>query len=98
LDPAKIEADDRPALPLTVTAPGYPANSLAEGAVVLELTVDEGGRAGEVSVVQGVASLTELAMSTVRSWTFAPARRNGAAAPGLAIVVLHFQRPVVSAN
>lgn len=86
--------ENRPALPVHAPDPGYPPNSVAEGAVVLQLGVDPAGDVTDIRVVQGVSSLTEAAVRTVRGWKFAPALRDGKVAASTAIVTIAFRRPV----
>jgi TonB family protein len=62
---------------VAVTDAVYPINSVASGTVVLEVTIDEGGKVAAVKVVRGIASLTEEAERAVRQWKFQPARFGG---------------------
>jgi periplasmic protein TonB len=51
-----------------------------EGVVVLDLTVDERGRARDITVVQGLAGgLTAAAIAAVTACPFSPGERNGVA-------------------
>jgi TonB family protein len=71
-----------PALTSSVEA-AYPAEALRdriEGAVVLELTVDEAGRVQNPRVVTpGGHGFDEAALAAVKRFTFEPARQGGAA-------------------
>ena len=46
---------------VAVTDAVYPISSVVSGTVVLEVTIDEGGKVAAVRVVRGIASLTEEA-------------------------------------
>ncbi len=53
-----------------------------EGVVVLDLVVDEHGRAREITMVSGLAhGLTEAAISALRTCPFDPGQRAGTAVP-----------------
>src|SRR6202050_3653695 len=55
----------------------YPVNTVAMGAVVFELTVDESGAVQTVQPVREIPSLTEPAMRAIKSWHFKPAMMDG---------------------
>jgi len=57
--------------------PQYPNNSVAQGTVVLELTIGPEGDLETVTVVRPLASLTEEAEKAVRKWTFRAATLDG---------------------
>lgn len=53
-----------------------------EGVVVLDLIVDEHGRARDITVVSGLAhGLTEAAIAALRACSFTPGERNGTPVP-----------------
>jgi TonB family protein len=53
-----------------------------EGVVVLDLIVDEHGRAREITVVEGLShGLTEAAIAALTACTFTPGQKDGAAVP-----------------
>lgn len=53
-----------------------------EGVVVLDLVVDEKGRARDITVVEGLShGLTEAAITALKGCTFTPGERAGAAVP-----------------
>ena len=63
-----------------------PLGSTVSGTVILEVTVEKTGKAGNIKVIHGISKLTEEAERSVRRWNFQPARLNGqrVAAPVLA--------------
>ncbi|MBL8605020.1 MAG: TonB family protein [Myxococcales bacterium] len=75
-----------PRLRQFVQAP-YPAEALAanaEGAVLLQLTLDAEGRVTEATVVQGLGhGLDEAALAAARQFVFEPGRRDGQAVPAM---------------
>lgn len=64
-----------------------------EGTVVLGILVDEHGAVAEISVARssGHALLDRNALSQVKSWRFAPARRGGRAIAMWVKVPVHYQ-------
>jgi len=81
------------ARPTRAIDPGYPVNSIGEGAVIMQVRINAGGSSvQEVRVVREEPSLTEVAVSAVRKWRFATDR------PASAIVVISFLRPVLSSH
>jgi TonB-like protein len=86
---------NRPPTPITLSDPGYMANSIAEGQVVLELHLSETGAIQDVRVVNDVSGLTEFTERAVRSWRFAPSLWNGRPVPGTVVAVVSYLRPAV---
>ena len=81
---------------IVTTSPApYPPTSVAEGTVILELTVSPDGGIEAARVLRGVASLTEAAGRSVRQWTFRPATLNGKPVRATVITAFTFTRPVV---
>lgn len=70
----------------------YPANSVAVGTVVLSVKLDQSGNVAKVKVVRGVATLTSVAVSAVKSWQYSAATLNGQPAAGKIVVAFVFQR------
>ena len=79
----------------TVTEAVYPLQSVASGTVVLEVTLNNGGKIAGVRVVRGLPSLTELAEQAVQGWRFQPARLNGKPVPSKVPVAFSFVPPNV---
>ena len=75
--------------------PVYPVRARRlglEGRVVVRVAVGADGRAAEVTVAEssGHAMLDEAALAAVRTWTFAPALRDGRPEPGALLVPVRF--------
>ena len=93
VSPSVKRQADQPALPLLLSDPGYPVNSVGEGTVVLELQIAPTGAIQAVRVVRDAPGLAAHTEKTVRSWKFEPALRNGSAITGMVIVAASFLRP-----
>ena len=76
----------------TATEAVYPLQSVASGTVVLEVTLDNGGK---IAGVRGIPSLTESAEQAVQGWKFQPARLNGKPVPSTVPVAFSFVPPNV---
>jgi TonB family protein len=85
-------SEDHPALPALTIEPDYPANSIAQGSVVLYGAVDAQGRVISTSVLSNVDSLTAPTEAAVRKWQFVPAREAGVNTDSAVIVVVTFRR------
>ena len=73
--------------------PAYPPDALANrvaGAVILQVTVNEGGDVSDVKVLRGHPLLDEAAVEAVRQWRYEPTLLNGAPVPVMATVTLMF--------
>jgi TonB family protein len=55
----------------------YPPDSIASGIVTLSINLDEAGQIQNVQVLRDIPSLTEPAVTAVKSWTFAPGKLEG---------------------
>lgn len=62
---------------VTASNIGIPFNSVANGIVELHLTIGEAGNLEGVQVARPLASVTEEALRSVRSWEFAAATMRG---------------------
>ena len=85
LEPVAAVEVTRMPLPLGRCSGKYTDEARAaavEGVVVLDLIVDEHGRARDITVVSGLAhGLTEAAIAALRACTFTPGERNGTPVP-----------------
>jgi TonB family protein len=70
----------------------YPENSVSKGTVVLDVTVGKGGQAKKIRVVQGVQTLTQQAVSAVKTWSFNPATIQGQPIASQIVIAFVFQR------
>jgi len=70
----------------------YPPNTLAQGTVVLDVTIGKSGQVVTVIAVRGVGALTQSAISAVKSWAYNPATVKGKPVTGKLVVAFVFQR------
>lgn len=88
-----MPGEDCAALPQNIVDPGYPAASLATGAVVLEVRLNAAGSVTGVKTVIGITPLTEQAVKAVKKWQFSPAMISGKPVSSTAFVVISFVLP-----
>jgi len=74
----------------------YPVNSVAQGTVVLDVTVDKYGNIKRTDVIRDVPSLTPEAITAVKRWTISPATFNGKAITSKLIVAFVFRSPTMT--
>ena len=96
LSDISVVGTDTPPIPVSVSDPGYPPTSVAEGEVVLELRISETGSIGPVSLIKDTPGLSAFTEDAVRRWKFSPATRSGQPVPGTVVAVVSYLRPVVS--
>jgi len=93
------ESHFQPALAVSISDITIPFQSLANGTVVLNVTVSEKGEVGDVQARRDIASITEQAIRSIKTWKFAPARLNGNAVASIVTVAVTFNpAPPLSAN
>jgi len=81
-----------PPMPLSVVSSPYPSQSLFGGEVVLDALIDNRGRMVEAKVVRGASPFLENALSTVRTWSFFPARLDGQAVAARVGITFQFSQ------
>jgi hypothetical protein len=91
-----VARQDRAALPLTLTDPGYPLQSVGFGATMLELQISNGGAVESVRVVVDESGLAASTAKHVQAWKFQSAMRGGVETPGTVIVVISYMRPLLA--
>ena len=69
----------------------YPVQSIADGVVVLDVSLDEKGAITKSSVMRDIPSLTSAATSSVQSWKFSPALIRGKPVQSLIRVAVVFR-------
>jgi outer membrane biosynthesis protein TonB len=80
-----------PAQIITASFATYPVNSLASGAVVLDVTVGNTGSVVKIHAVRALNPLTPQAIKAVKTWKFSPATFQGM--PIISHVVIAFVFP-----
>jgi Trypsin-like peptidase domain/Gram-negative bacterial TonB protein C-terminal len=76
-DPAGQAQDFSTPTPLSLVGSPYPSQALFGGEVVLDALIDSRGRLVDIKVVRGPSPFLEKVLSTVRTWSFFPARLDG---------------------
>ena len=74
----------------------YPPNSIAQGAVVLDLHIDKSGEIRKVNAIRPVASLTEAAIAAAKTWSINPAKLNNKPEAANVVVAFVFRSPTIS--
>jgi TonB family protein len=77
------------------TLPDYdelPANTVANGTVVLDVTIRKSGQVARVRTARSVADLTPSAINAVKSWSYNPATVNGTPNASRMVVAFVFQQ------
>ena len=87
---------DGPPQPTKIVDPGYPAQSVAEGVVILQMEIDASGRVHRTDIVTDVPSLTRAAAHAASQWKFKPALHGGKPVAGTVIAAISFLRPVLT--
>ena len=93
--PAEEKPRFRGAEVISAVEVAYPWNSIAEGTVILEVTVDHWGEIEDVRVLRDVPSLTEPARKAVKKWKFKPATLNGKPVTATIPVAFAFRTQVI---
>ena len=60
------------------------------GIVLLQVTVDEQGRVGEIKLIRGHPLLNQSAIDAVGQWRYSPTLLNGEPVPVIATVTVNF--------
>lgn len=92
-----LEQLDEPLRPRGVNAdPRYPPSALRrrlEGAVTLEMLIDERGEVVETKVTAGSEPFVEYVLDAVRAWTFTKPRHRGQPTKVWAVKTFRFEIP-----
>jgi TonB family protein len=70
----------------------YPATSTAQGTVVLDVTIGRAGQPKQIRVINDVPTLTQQAISAIRTWKFNAATIKGQPIASQIIIAFVFQR------
>jgi TonB family protein len=84
---------------ISVSDVTIPFRSVANGTVVLDVMISEEGEVRNVQVRRDIASITEEAVRSVKTWKFEPAKFNGKAVTSRMTVAVTFNpAPPLAAN
>ena len=92
----RIGGQIRPPIRIKEVAPLYPAiarSARVQGDVVIEATIDEGGKVADARVVKSVPLLDQAALDAVRQWEYQPSLLNGVPTAVVTTVTVKFTRP-----
>jgi TonB family protein len=93
------ESHFQPPEAVSVSDVTIPFRSVAQGTVVLDVRISEEGEVRDVQVRRDIASVTEEAVRSVRTWKFEPAKLKGRAVTSRMTVAVTFNpAPPFAAN
>jgi TonB family protein len=78
----------------TAAFANYPADSVSQGTVVLDVTVSKAGNPTRIRVVRGIPTLTEQAVIAVKNWGFNAATFQGQPTVAQMVIAFVFQRNI----
>jgi protein TonB len=73
--------------------PVYPQiaqSARVQGIVIIEATIDRGGKVSETRVLRSIPLLDQAALDAVRKWEYEPTLLNGVAVPVIMTVTVNF--------
>ena len=91
--PVRVGFGVRAPLKVRSIDPVYPPLALAarvQGVVIIEATINEGGRVLNARILRSVPLLDQAAMEAVRQWEFTPSLINGVPTPVIMTVTVNF--------
>ena len=93
------QADFQPAKVVSVSDVTIPADSVAMGTVVLQVSISKEGEIRGVNVRRDIPGETDVAVRSLRAWKFEPARLNGRAVDSKITIAVTFNpAPPVAAD
>jgi TonB family protein len=87
------ESHFQPPEAVSVSNVEIPIRSIANGTVVLDVRISDEGEVEDVQVRRDIASETEAAVRSVKTWKFEPAKLNGKAVTSRMTVAVTFNPP-----
>jgi TonB family protein len=99
LPPAPRDPEDSDCNPPQITSGQYaiyPANSIASGTVILDVTIDKSGGITKIHVIRGVPSLTRQSIKAVKSWEFRAAAYKDQPVASHTVVAFVFPSPAIA--
>jgi len=94
-NPASSTNAVAPAGVVSVAYADYPVNSVASGAVILQVALDTGGKIEDIKTLRRIADLDRLALAAAKDWKFQAAQFQGEAVKSNVVIVFVFAAPVV---
>ena len=91
--PVRVGGNIKPPAKIKNVPPVYPEDALAsrtQGVVIIEATIDTGGRVSAARVLRSLPMLDQAALDAVRQWEFEPTLLNGQPVPVIMTVTVNF--------
>lgn len=82
-----------PAAALAATYPDYPVNSVAWGSVIIQVTINAGGRMAIAKVLHPMPSFTQFSLDALKKWRFQAATLGGKPMDSNLVIAFVFQTP-----
>ena len=93
LTPVRVGGNIRTPAKVKDVPPVYPADAFAAritGVIILEVTIDTGGRVSDAKILRSIPPLDSAALEAVRQWEFTPTELNGMRVPVIMTVTVNF--------
>src|SRR5262245_15191678 len=81
-------------VPSSTSAAPYPPRATGDGAVLVEVTIDNSGTPADARIVVSSPAFDDAALTTAGSWSFEPARSDGRSVRAHAYLLFAFRQPV----
>jgi outer membrane biosynthesis protein TonB len=94
--PSQTATSYTPPQVLTATFSPYPANGLASGAVVMDVSIDSYGTITRIATVRDVPRLTAAASAALKSWSFKAASYGNTPTASKVVVAMVFRNPATA--
>jgi len=76
----------------------YPLQTMAEGIVVADVSLSASGEIADINVVSDIPPLTDAAETSLRTWKFKPASRDGVSVVSQMMVAFVFRHAVTTGS
>jgi TonB family protein len=95
-DEARIQSRFQPPQVTRATFPTYPTNALNPGTVILQVSIDEAGKAQSTKVLRDAPPFTTTSIQAIEDWRFMPATLDGKPVESKVVLVFCFRLPFSS--
>lgn len=94
--PPRTLAAPSPAVPfpIAMAEPPFPATAYGGGVLLVEALIERDGAIGAAVILRSVPPFDEVVRTTLRGWTFRPARLGDEPVPSYAYLLFGFPAPV----
>ena len=90
----RVGGQIKPPTKIRNVQPVYPLiaqSARVQGVVIIEATIDPGGKVSGAHVIRSIPLLDQAALDAVRQWKFTPTLLNGVAVPVIMTVTVNFE-------